>query len=410
MAESKLELEIRNHKPCPACGHYISTPLLFEEHPLALTLSPKNEKDARLLEKLPLDYVRCVECGHIYNYSFDYHKVPYSDKSYPLFNKGSSWCKFMKGIQQELLDSLPENPVVVEIGHGDGSFLAQLNELNPQGRYIGFDVSGARDGEGLIEFRMEMFKPEVHLPELNPDLIISRHVLEHLSDPLVFLQTIAWVATSISISPMTYFEVPCGDRILETGRTVDFFYEHNSHFTSNSFNRMLSACSAVVERIGYGYDNEVMYGISRLGIAPHQLRFTQMSQEYKRHAEESCEYIKDQLNELFSSNKTIAIWGGLGRSSTFINRYNIDLKRFPVIVDSDISKVGTYVPGTGQKILFRDHLLDHPVEIIIIPSQWRALDILTEMNQIGITYKKILIEHSGKLIDYHHDQHCYRKS
>ena len=30
MTEHQLELEIRSQKSCPACGHHISVPMLFE--------------------------------------------------------------------------------------------------------------------------------------------------------------------------------------------------------------------------------------------------------------------------------------------------------------------------------------------------------------------------------------------
>ena len=410
MKNKPLEFEVRTKQACPACGHHISVPLLFERHPLALTVPPKSERQAKNLERLPLDYVRCVECGHIYNYAFDYTKIPYSDQLYPLFNKGVLWSGFIGEIQQELLAMLPQEPVVLEVGHGDGSFLAGMKELNPKGRYVGFDVSGARDGEGLVEFRIELFKPDIHLPEIMPDLIVSRQVLEHLSNPLGFLQSISLVSTAIGISPLTYFEVPCADRILETGRTSDFFYEHNSHFTTNSFNKMLSICSAFVERIGYGYDREVIYGMSRLGVPPNQVAFARKSQEYQLHAENTYFRVREQLKELYSSGVKVAVWGGLGRSSTFMNRYGMNPDRFPNVVDSDLSKVGNFVPGTGQEIRFRDWLLDNPVDVIIIPSQWRAADIISEMERTGIITKTVLIEHNGELVDYHHGNHPYKKN
>jgi hypothetical protein len=37
------------------------------------------------------------------------------------------------------------------------------------------------------------------------------------------------------------------------------------------------------------------------------------------------------------------------------------------------------VPGTAQKILFRDALKAMAVDVVIIPTQWRAKDIVAEM-------------------------------
>jgi hypothetical protein len=78
------------------------------------------------------------------------------------------------------------------------------------------------------------------------------------------------------------------------------------------------------------------------------------------------------------------------------------------VVDSDRDKVGTFVPGTGQEILFRDALLQQPADVIIIPTQWRAKDIVTEMERAGIHAQTLLIENEGRLVDYLTDAHPYR--
>ena len=90
-----------------------------------------------------------------------------------------------------------------------------------------------------------------------------------------------------------------------------------------------------------------------------------------------------------------------------MNFYGVDAQRFPIVVDSDPDKVGTFVPGQGQPIRFRDYLLEDPPDVIIIPMQWRARDIAREIEQSGITYSQALIEHDGQLIDFDKDPHPY---
>ena len=80
---------------------------------------------------------------------------------------------------------------------------------------------------------------------------------------------------------------------------------------------------------------------------------------------------------------------------------------FPLVVDSDPEKAGTYVPGTGQEILFRNALKGMSVDVVIIPTQWRAKDIVAEMAREGIMPGKVLIEHGGRLIDYALEGHPY---
>lgn len=119
--------------------------------------------------------------------------------------------------------------------------------------------------------------------------------------------------------------------------------------------------------------------------------------------------IRAQLADLHASGRRVAIWGGTGKSAAFMNRHGVDAERFPTVVDSDPAKVGTHVPGTGQQIRFRDWLLDHPVDVVLIPPQWRARDIMEEMARHGIRCEAVLIEHGGRLIDFVRDDHPYQR-
>ena len=107
-----------------------------------------------------------------------------------------------------------------------------------------------------------------------------------------------------------------------------------------------------------------------------------------------------QLAELCRTGARVAIWGGTGKSAAFMCRYGVDAQRFPLVVDSDAAKVGTFVPGTGQEIRFRDWLLTHEMDVVIVPPQWRAADIVAEMKAAGITVGRVLIEHQGRLVEF----------
>ena len=87
----------------------------------------------------------------------------------------------------------------------------------------------------------------------------------------------------------------------------------------------------------------------------------------------------------------------------------MDVTRFPLVVDSDPEKVGTYVPGVGQVISSPEELRKRPVEVIIIPMQWRAQDILDEIERDRIPFDQILIEYQGRLIDYLREKNPYRR-
>ena len=91
-----------------------------------------------------------------------------------------------------------------------------------------------------------------------------------------------------------------------------------------------------------------------------------------------------------------------------MQHYGLDESLCPVVVDSDFDKVGSFVPGTGQEIRHSSYLADRHSDVILIPSQWRAADIVCEINKLKISYGKILIEHNGQLIDFFATEHPYK--
>ena len=361
------------------------------------------------MPKYPLAFVRCVDCGHVYNSEFDYGVVPYSDKPNLMFNKGVVWNRHLELVRKLILDRLPERPTVVEIGCGDGGFLRTLASVKPAGRYIGFDLNTTTDSaDSQIETYRCLFEPDEHLAEFRPDLIISRHVLEHLMNPLGFVQALSFAASWHDVDTRLFIEVPCIDRVLTTARTVDFYYEHNSNFTTGSLQRLLQRSATTVELVQRGFNEEVVYGLARFTRQQGQIAIAHEAMAFRSEAIESRRSVQQALQTLADSGKTIAIWGGTGKAAAFINQYGLKPQQFPLVVDSDPEKAGTHVPGMGQEIRFRDYLVDHPVDIILIATQWRTPDIAEEIELCSITCEQILLEHCGRLVDYLRDEHPYR--
>lgn len=393
-------------RPCPVCGYPFSF-LFFDggSEPLATLGWPKSKDEAQRMPRFRIFFVMCPNCNHLWNPEFEYKNIPYSSSPNRMFNSGKIWSGHLENVLNTVIENLEENSKVIEIGCGEGHFLRALSGRK-RGNYIGFDPNGQVNNEEKFEFFSRYYEPYDDTLKFKPDLIIMRHVLEHISNPSQFIGSIAWAAMEAQKEIKALFEVPCIDRVFTSKRLSDFFYEHPQQFTSNSFRVLLERFGEIL-MLKKSYNNEVVYGLVKLNISNRLIKGEEKARKFYEGVEKSINSIKAQLSQIAESKKKVVIWGGTGKAAAFMNHYGADAERFPIVVDSDIEKVGTYVPGTGQKIQSSEILVNQHVDIIIIPTQWRAREILNEIESKGIVVDKILIEHNGKLIDFLKEKHFY---
>jgi hypothetical protein len=395
---------------CPVCGHTQAVPFYDGgEQPLATLGWPRSAAEARAMPRYPHQFGQCPACTHVWNPAFRYDTVPYKKNPNRMFNQGGLWKGHLARTRDALLQHLPEAPTVIEIGCGEGHFVRGLAAArHGKGRFLGFDPNvSAETGLGL-EFHPRLFEPLSDMTTYAPDAVVTRHVLEHLTEPAELLEQLAWGAAALDKPCYLFAEAPCIDRVFETDRIADFFYEHVSHFTTESFRALLLRAGAVTE-LTHGYNGEVVYGLVRLGVPADRKERARSARAFLHRANANRARIRAQLDELAKSGGIVAIWGGTGKAAAFIHQFDADASRFPLVVDSDSGKAGTFVPGIGQEIVHRDALKGMTIDAIIIPTQWRAMDIAAEMQREGIRPRKILIEHEGRLIDFLGDEHPYRE-
>jgi len=95
---------------CPVCHYGLATPFFDGgQQPLATLGWPNSSEDAQSMTPLPLDYVQCPRCTHIWNSSFSYDAIPYVNNPNRMFNKGGIWQGHLKNTRDVLLSQLPVN-------------------------------------------------------------------------------------------------------------------------------------------------------------------------------------------------------------------------------------------------------------------------------------------------------------
>lgn len=384
---------------CVACGSHI-VKLLYNSGPQPLTALnlPRSYNEAKNASLYPMNFYMCCYCGHVYNVDFDYTKVPYGEDSNRMYNKGSGWLNHL----EYLVDWLNKNyylqgKTIIDIGAGGGGFLNLIKQRFSRTRCIAFEpgIDSEICHERGLETYTDYFVPQRDMRKFKPDIVIMKHVLEHLQHPRDFVAEIAYYANMYQSYPVFVAEVPCITKALETHRITDFLYEHVSNFARRSLRVMFESTGWITLDEFLAYNDEVAVWIGR--PTPLNLQFEAQVKGFRDNTWLSVQNIQNSLREWRKAHQTIAFFGGTGKSAAFLNAYHLDLDR---VVDSDANKVGRHVPGTGQRIEHVDALLENPVDVIVITTRWRAADIYAEIKCKGIKYTSLLVLEQGVLTDY----------
>jgi SAM-dependent methyltransferase len=145
---------------------------------------------------------------------------------------------------------LPEKPVVVDIGTGDGAIPAELARSGFFERLDGFDVSGSgiaiADGLGIAGASFAVFDG-IRLPvdEHAYDLAILSHVVEHVEEPRTLIREAARVARWLVV------EVPLERNVRHRG---DFEWTDTGHvnfYDTHLIRKLVQSCGldVVAERV-----------------------------------------------------------------------------------------------------------------------------------------------------------------
>jgi hypothetical protein len=308
-----------------------------------------------------------------------------------MYNSGADWAEHIDNIVA-LLSSF-DFEHIIEVGAGDCSF---LRNFKTSATLLAIDPCEAVV-QSYVPYRRELFSPAKHLAHAEGHtLIIMRHLLEHLEAPSQLIRELADHAWYRSEPTWCYIEVPCCENALALSRIEDWTYEHPQHFTDRSLRSLLESYDITTYITQRRYNGEVLCCLIRFdselntgGISVDTI--TEKFKKVSNQIELEGLAMRSRLGEL-------AFWGGAGKSAMFIRQ--LGLPDDTIVVDSDKTKWGMCVPGTGIKILSPDvlKLLDFPPKIIATTS-WRADDIKAEIIQDKIPCDGLFKFQNGKLVE-----------
>lgn len=318
------------------------------------------EEEARACPQGDIRLVEDFETGLVYNAAFRPELMAY-DRHYQNEQAVSSiFQQHLEGVATVIGRRMGRKRLV-EIGCGKGFFLEMLLEK-------GFDVIGY---DPTYEGENHRVQRKYYTPGVleQADGLILRHVLEHIQNPISFLEQLK---TANGGSGIIYIEVPCFDWICSHRAWFDIFYEHVNYFRLSDFSRMFGNV------IDYGrmFGGQYLYVVAEIAT----LRTPEIDLNDRV-------ILPDDFVPDFADSARCAIWGGASKGVIFAMLRERAGRAVSMVIDINPVKQGKYLPATG----------------LLVQSPSEALAQLPKGSTIYVmnsNYMEEIIQMSNKAFNY----------
>jgi SAM-dependent methyltransferase len=378
----QCEKETAMKTACPVCeSRNIKEFLRREPVPVHQNLLLSTPEAARTLNAGRLVMMACRDCSFVFNAGFQPELLSYGENYDNSQNFSPAFVSHLNSLVQRLVD---RNGVVqcriVEVGCGKGDFLNRLTGPAEYGNHgYGFDPAYAGPetiNDGRTEFHRTFYSEESS--KISADVVISRHVIEHIPDPRLLLRSIR-AALANSPDARVFFETPCVEWILRNEVAWDFFYEHCSLFTGRSLALLFEECGFRVDHVDHVFGGQYLWLEATLAEGASAAPAYSSHRSLNRLPEDICrmgmnygatEARRNQdwteRVQCVAQSGNVALWGAGAKGVTFANLIDADRSLFRCVVDTNPGKQNRFLAGTGHPIISPDALPRHDIRSVIV--------------------------------------------
>ncbi len=340
----------------------------------------------------------CLECGFIFNTSFDPDLLEYGEGYENTLHYSPRFREYAEMLAGRLIERYRlHGKRIVEIGCGKGDFLLMLCGLGDNSG-IGFDASyeerSDAGGEGMdIRFVRDNFGAE-YAP-LTADLVVSRQVLEHIPDPKSFLRLIR--ASFEERNTPCFFEVPNALYTLKNRFIWDIIYEHYAYFAPASLSYLFSAAGFEARGISEEFGGQYLAahvvpseGVGAESPPPGEIEpLIREAQSFKDEYRRMIDSWHARIDREIYGRRGV-LWGAGSKGVTFANLLDLGGK-IPYMVDISPKKEGSYIAGSGQKVVPPHFLAAYRPDLVIVMNAIYEKEIREIVRKMGIDPRIISI-------------------
>ncbi len=347
---------------CPICKSTDIENLLQIHAPSMQNKVYESESDAIHCITGVIDLAHCNKCNFSFNASFNEAILQY-DQNYDNAVPSTIFHEYYIAICHYLFTNYNlEGAVVYDIGCGKGTFLNLLCSLFPSIKGVGIDPSYEGDLKPLhnLTFIQDFFRAEQVIDA--PNLIISRHVFEHIEFPKEFLQIIQEPIKKFRDVPV-FIEVPDFGWIVKNKTFWDLCYEHCNYFSEKSLEAVFDNEWSVLNKITKSFGGQYLWveGIfnsskNEISRANNETIDCNAIKEFIESIKNSQDSIKRVLQNYKNQKYKIIVWGMATKGVIFSNTIDKNRKNIDYCIDINKEKQNKFSPISAHKIVSPDIL------------------------------------------------------
>ena len=370
---------------CPACGRPTSG--TFAEYrgvPVHTNVLCRTREEALAAARGDVMLALCDACGLVWNVAFDPTLLEY-DRTYEnSLHFSPTFQRYAEALADRLIERYDlRNKRVVEIGSGKGEFLTLIEERGGN-HCVGFDPSydGESDTQSRVQFVRELYTEGTAIGA--PDLVVCRHVLEHIEDPLAFLKSIR---RSVGADTVVYFEVPAAEHVLREHGVWDVIYAHVTVFGEAALRTVFARAGFEPLATGFAFGRQYLWVEARArrsattGKLEDASDLRSLATSFREALDAKRSYWAAQLA---GAEARVALWGAGAKGTTFLNLVRTS-DRIGVVVDVNPRKQGMHVPGTGQPIVAPPELAAFRPERVLVTNSVYRDEVSAALRERGLT-------------------------
>lgn len=383
---------------CPVCGRGRLEPFLhLPEVPVLSTAFHPDRASALAAPRGDLDLALCRSCSLVWNTAFDANLVDYT----PDYENSQHFSPAFRDYVTDLAERLGglhdlTGKTVVDVGCGKGEFLALLAEA-ADAHGLGFDPTF--DGEvdsDRIEVIREYYDRDT-AADLDATLVMARHVVEHLADPVGFL---TGVREASGPDAAMYYEVPNAEFVFSDDGMWDLIYQHVGYFSMPSLDMALRASGHDVLEVAEAFHGQFL-GIDAAPASSLATRKTpglpspSEIEDFMSRVETFARRHQKRLqrwNEHMSNHGTadIALWGAGAKGVSFLNLLE-DPGMIDHVIDVNPRKTGRFLPGTGHQVTEPSTIAGKNIEQVLIMNPAYMGEIKAELARLGVMAEVLVV-------------------